>query len=69
MNLNGVNKFYLNNLYDHDTSTNEVLDLFSSHLFLPHTLQLKRVRSNSKTLIDNKFSNAISPNTASCNLR
>ena len=32
------------------------LDLLSSHYFLPHTLQLKEVTSNSKTLIDNIFS-------------
>ena len=54
--------------YDQDTSTNEFLDSLSSHLFLPHILQPTRVGSNSKTLIDNVFSNAIFPNIISGNL-
>ena len=54
--------------YAQDTSTNVFLDSLSSHLFLPHILQPIRVRGNSKTLIDNIFSNAISPNIISGNL-
>ena len=38
------------------------MDSLSSHLLLPHILQPKRVRRNSKTPIDNIFSNAISSN-------
>ena len=41
--------------YDKHNSTNEFLDSMSSHLFLIHTLQTTRVKSNSKILIDYKF--------------
>ena len=51
--------------YDQDTSTNKLLDSLSSHLFL---LQLNRVRSNSKTLIGNAFSNVVFLNIGYCNL-
>ena len=37
--------------------TNEILDSLSSHYLFPHILQLSRVTTNSKTLIDNIFSN------------
>ena len=56
--LGDFNKNLLN--YEQDTSTNEFLNSLSSHLFLPHILQPTRVRSNSKTLIDYIFSNAVS---------
>ena len=51
-----------NNLFNCDTHppTNEFLDSISSHYFLPHIIQNKRVRSNLKTLIDNISSNLIS---------
>ena len=58
--LGDFNINFLN--YDQDTSSNEFLDSLSSHLLLPHILQPKRVRRNSKTPIDNIFSNAISSN-------
>ena len=45
--------------YDHHAPTNEFLDSLSSHMFLPHIIQPTRVPSNSKTLIDNIFSNIL----------
>ena len=54
--------------YDHDTSRNEFLDSLYSHLLASHTLQPTRVRGNSKTLIDNIFSNAIFLDMISGNL-
>ena len=48
--------------YDIHPSTNEFLDSLSSHNFLPHILQPSRVTTNSKTLIDNIFSNMAVPN-------
>ena len=57
-----VGDFNINLLnYDQDTSTNEFLNPLPFHLFLPYIHQPTRVTSNSKTLIDNIFSNAISP--------
>ena len=46
------------NLLNYDIH-NEFLDSLSSHYFLHHILQPSRVTSNSKTLIDNIFSNII----------
>ena len=40
---------------------NEFLDSFSSYYFVAHILQPTRVNSNSKTLIDNIFSNMAVP--------
>ena len=54
--------------YDQNISANKFLDSLSSYLFLPHILQPIRVRGNSKTLIDNIFLNAISPDIISGNL-
>ena len=54
--------------YDIHPPTNEFLDSLSSHYFLPHILQPSRVISNSKTLIDNIFSNIAVPNIISGNL-
>ena len=54
--------------YDQDTSTNEFRDTLSSHSFLPHILQPASVRSNSKTLADNIFYDAISTNVICGNI-
>ena len=54
--------------YDIHPPTNEFLDSLSSHNFLPHILQPSRVTTNSKTLIDNIFSNMAVPNIISGNL-
>ena len=54
--------------YDHHAPTNEFLDSLSSHMFLPHIIQPTRVTSNSKTLIDNIFSNILGPDSVSGNL-
>ena len=48
--------------------TNEFLDSFLSHYFFPHVLQPSRVTTNTKTLIDNIFSNMAVPNIISGNL-
>ena len=48
--------------------TNEFLDPLSSHYFRPHILQPSMVTTNSKTLIDNIFSNMAAPNIISGNL-
>ena len=53
--------------YDIHPPTNGFLDYLSSHYFLPHILQLSRVTTNSKTLID-IFSNMAVPNIISGNL-
>ena len=57
--LGDFNINFLN--YDIHPPTNEFLDSFSSHYFLPHILQPSRVTTNSKTLIDNIFSNMAVP--------
>ena len=44
------------------------MNSLSFQLFLPHVLQPARVRSDSKTLIDYVFSNAIPPNIIFVNL-
>ena len=54
--------------YDIHPPTNEFSDSLSSHYFLPHILQPSRVTANSKTLIDNIFSNTAVPNIISGNL-
>ena len=48
--------------------TSEFLDSLSSHYLLFHILQLIRVTTNSKTLIDNIFSNMAVHNIISGNL-
>ena len=55
-------------IYDTHPPTNEFLNSLSSHYFLPHLLQPIRVKSNSKTVIDNIFSNMAAPNIISGNL-
>ena len=54
--------------YDNHHSTNEFLNSFSSHLFLPHITQPTRIGDSSKTLIDSIFSNTLIENTISGNL-
>ena len=54
--------------FDIHPPTNEFLDSFPSHYFLPHILRPSRVTTNSKTLIDNIFSNKAVPNIISINL-
>ena len=39
-----------------------------SNMFLPHIMQLARVTSNSKALINNIFSNILGPDSVSGNL-
>ena len=46
----------------------EFLDSLLSHYFLLHILQFSKVTGNSKTLIDNIFSNMAVPNITSGNL-
>ena len=53
--------------YDIHPPTNESLDSLSSHYFIPHILQPSRVTINSKTLIDNIFSNMAVHNIISGN--
>ena len=61
--------FYINLLnYDIHPPTNEFLESLSSHYFLLHILQPSRVTTNSKTLLDNIFSNMAVPNIISGNL-
>ena len=43
------------------------LTLFS-HMLLPHTVKPPKIRNNSKTLIDNIYSNVITPNNILGNL-
>ena len=54
--------------YDKHAPTNQFLDSLSSHMFLPHIVQPIRVRTASKTLIDNIFSNIHTPSSNSGNL-
>ena len=48
--------------YDQHSPANEFLDSLSFHMPLPHIVRPRRLRNNSKTLIDNIYSNAITPN-------
>ena len=54
--------------YDQHLLTNEFLESISSHTLLPHIVQPTRIRNNSKTLIDNIYSNVIIPNNISGNI-
>ena len=54
--------------YGKHAPTNEFLDSLSSHMFLPHIIQPTRISTNSKTLIDNIFSNIHTPSSVSGNL-
>ena len=64
--LNDFNINFLN--YDIHPPTNEFLNSLLSHYFLLHILQSSRVTTNSKTLIDNIFSNMAVPSIISGNL-
>ena len=65
--LGDFNLNWLN--YDIHPPTNECLESLSSHYFLPHILQPSRATTNSKTLIDNIFSNMAILNIISSNLK
>ena len=54
--------------YNDHNPTNEFLDSLASNSFVPYILQPTRLTSHSKTLIDNIFSNIISPEAISANL-
>ena len=54
--------------YDHHSLTNKFLDSLSSNLFLPNIVLPTRICGQSKTLIDNIFSNVISPGIMSGNI-
>ena len=54
--------------YDLHPPTNKFLDFLSSHYFIHHILQPSRVTTNSKTVIENIFSNVVVPNIISGNL-
>ena len=54
--------------YDIHPPTDEFLDFLSTHYLPPHILQPSRVTTNSKTLIDNIFSNMAVPNISCGNL-
>ena len=54
--------------YEQHSPTNEFLDSLASSMFLSYIIQPTRVTSNSKTIIDNTFSNIISNDIISDNL-
>ena len=54
--------------YDQVSPTNEFFDSLSSHTLLPHIVQPTKIRNNSKALIGNIYSNAITSNNISGNL-
>ena len=54
--------------YDKHAPTNAFMNLFSSHMFLPHIFQPTRISTTSKILIDNIFSNIHTPISVSGNL-
>ena len=54
--------------YDQYSPTNEFIKSLSSHMLLLHIVQPKGIRNNSKTLIDNIYSNVITLNNISGNL-
>ena len=64
--LLGDSNFNLLN-YNNHNSTNVLLDSLASNSFVPYILQPTQLTSHSKTLIDNIFSNIISPESISCN--
>ena len=48
--------------YDQHSLTKELFDSLSSHMLLPHIVHPTKIRSNSKTLVYNIYSNVITPN-------
>ena len=54
--------------YNNDNPTNEFLDFLACNSFVPHILQLTRVTSHSKKLIDNILSYIVSPDAIFGNL-
>ena len=52
--------------YNDHNPTNEFLDSLASNSFVPYILQPTQLTFHSKTLIDNIFSNIISPEAISC---
>ena len=54
--------------YNNHNLTTEFLDSVTSNSFFPYVLQPTRLTSHSKTLIDNIFSNIVSPEAISRNL-
>ena len=54
--------------YDQHSLTNKFLDSLSSHMLLLQIVQPTRIRNNSKTLIDNIYSDLITPNDISGNI-
>ena len=51
--------------YNNHNLTNDFLDFLASNSFVPYILQLTRLTSHSKTLIENIFSDIISPEVIS----
>ena len=54
--------------YNCHQPTNDFLDSLASNSFIPYILHPTRITSHSKTLIDNIFSNFISPDIISSNI-
>ena len=55
--------------YEQHKGTNEFFDSLSSNMFLPYIIQPTRITSHSKSIIDNIFSNCISQEIISGNLK
>ena len=55
--------------YEKHSSTNEFLDLLSSHIFLPYILHPTRIHGLSRTLINDIFSNQYNKQAISDNLK
>ena len=64
--LGDFNKNLLN--YNDHQQKNDFLDSLASNSFIPYILHATRITSHSKTLIDNIFSNFISPEIISGNI-
>ena len=64
--MGDFNTNLLNTDTDHNVS--DFYDILSSNFFAPYILQPTRLTKNSKTLMDNIFSNSIEYNTFSGNL-
>ena len=77
MDLNEFNDYYINNLLDKLSKENKTVFLLgdfyvdllnyeqhslTSHMLLPHIVQPTRTRNNSKSLINNIYSDVVIPN-------